>query len=93
MSIAGGVELGERTLRFSVAAAPPRTNAGASREPVLLLDIAGAWDDLRLSLDAENLIRRSRAAAPLLRQPDPPQPIKIEPTDLAPAAIPASDGP
>jgi len=93
MSIAGGVELGERTLRLSVAAAPPRTNAGASREPVLLLDIAGAWDDLRLSLDAENLIRRSRAAAPLLRQPDPPQPIKIEPADLAPAAIPASDGP
>lgn len=91
MSIAGAVELGERTLSLSVAAAPRRGNAGAAREPVLLLDIAGAWDDLRLSLDAENLIRRSRAAAPLLRQPDPPAPVKIEPADIAPAAIPASD--
>lgn len=92
MNAAGGAELGERTLRLSVAAAPPRTHAGVSREPVLLLDIAGAWDDLRLSLDAENLIFRSRAAAPLLPRPEPPLPIRIEPTDLAPAAIPASDG-
>lgn len=93
VNVAGGVELGERALRLTLAAAPPRTNAGASREPVLLLDIAGGWDDLRLSLDAENLIRRSRAAAPLLRLPDPPQPIKIEPADLAPMALPASDSP
>jgi AsmA protein len=86
MNVVGGIELDERALRLSVAAAPPRTNAGAPREPVLLLDIAGPWDDPRLSLDAENLIRRSRAAAPLLRRPDLPEPIKIEPADLEPNA-------
>lgn len=86
MNVAGAIELDERALRLSVAAAPPRTNTGAAREPVLLLDIAGPWDDPHLSLDAENLIRRSRAAAPLLRNRDLPAPIKIEPAELEPGA-------
>jgi len=41
--------------------------------PQLSLDLRGNWDDPNLVIDAQSLIRRSQAAAPLLRGPGPPQ--------------------
>ena len=39
--------------------------------PQLSMDLRGSWDDPNLVIDAQSLIRRSRAAAPLLRGPAP----------------------
>ena len=41
--------------------------------PQLSVDLRGNWDEPRLMIDAQSLIRRSQAAAPLLRGPVQPQ--------------------
>lgn len=83
MIIAGEASAPERTLRLSVAAAPPRAGA-QNREPVLFLDVAGSWDEPSLSVDADRLIRRSRAAAPLL----PPERVREDETAREAEAAP-----
>jgi AsmA protein len=73
-SAAGEISLPDRTLRVEVAAQQPRParSAGDGKEaPALVLDIEGSWNAPALSLDPESLIRRSEAAAPLLRRAQP----------------------
>lgn len=83
VAVTGEIALAERTLRLEIAARQPRPAKPLSdgREPALLvLDLEGPWEDPALSIDPENLINRSEAAAPLLRRQQAPLPA------LAPAA-------
>jgi len=86
MTIAGEASAGERSLRLAIAAAPPRSG-GQKREPVIFLDLEGPWDEPSLSIDADKLIRRSSAAAPLL----PPKAPAQEPDETQAAPAGAAD--
>jgi AsmA protein len=73
-SAAGEISLPDRTMRMEIAAQQPRParSAGDGREtPAIVLDLDGSWNAPTLSLDPESLIRRSEAAAPLLRRAQP----------------------
>lgn len=59
----GRADIAERTLLLTATA---RATNGAKNENQIAFDLGGGWDDLRLSTDAQYLIRRSDAAAPLL---------------------------
>jgi AsmA protein len=88
MTIAGEASAPERSLRLAIAAAPPRSGGGQKREPVIFLDLEGPWDEPSLSLDADKLIRRSSAAAPLLppKAPGKTPPDAAREVEAAPAA-------
>ena len=68
LAVTGTASLIERTLHLRAMARQSGPTA-ASREngPQLMLDIKGPWDDPSLVFDRESLIRRSEAAAPLMR--------------------------
>lgn len=83
VAMSGHATLADKKLNLRAMAR--QTGAGAHpREngPQLLLDIRGTWDEPQIIFDKESLIRRSDAAAPLLRALD-----KI-PNVSAPAAAP-----
>jgi AsmA protein len=66
IELSGSTRLDDRSLSLKAAAqqagADGTVSVGGSR---LTLNVAGYWDDPRLVLDAEGLVRRSEAAAPL----------------------------
>lgn len=68
LAVTGAASLIERTLQLRAMARQTGPNATARENgPQLMLDIKGPWDDPSLVFDKESLIRRSEAAAPLLR--------------------------
>ncbi len=71
LAVTGTASLIERSLQLRAMARQAGPSA-ASREngPQLMLDIKGPWDDPSLVFDRESLIRRSEAAAPLMRALD-----------------------
>ena len=73
VNITGSAVLARRLLDITIKArqAGREDNQPA---PQLSMDLRGNWDDPNLVIDAQSLIRRSQAAAPLLRGPGQPQP-------------------
>ena len=71
--VTGSAILARRLLNIAIKA---RQAGREDNEPApqLSMDLRGNWDDPNLVIDAQSLIRRSQAAAPLLRGPDKPQP-------------------
>jgi AsmA protein len=68
LAVTGTASLVERTLQLRAMARQTGPNAtGRENGPQLMLDIKGPWDDPSLVFDRESLVRRSEAAAPLLR--------------------------
>ncbi len=70
--VSGALRLPDRSLTMRLTAS--QTNIDGSPKPdapSLSLEIAGSWDDPRLDFDFDSLIRRSNAAAPLLRAVQP----------------------
>lgn len=59
----GRADIAERTLSLTTKA---RATGGGAKDGEIAFDLGGGWDDIRLSTDAQSLIRRSDAAAPLL---------------------------
>jgi AsmA protein len=76
LAVSGTASLIERSLHLRAMARQAGPSA-ASREngPQLMLDIKGPWDDPSLVFDRESLIRRSEAAAPLMRALDKIPPV------------------
>jgi len=68
LALSGTASVPERSLMLRAAAR--QTGPSAVNGPQLMLDIRGSWDDPQIILDKESLIRRSDAAAPLLRALD-----------------------
>jgi AsmA protein len=68
LALSGTASVPERSLMLRAAAR--QTGPSAANGPQLMLDIRGSWDDPQIILDKESLIRRSDAAAPLLRALD-----------------------
>jgi AsmA protein len=72
MDVSGMVSIADRSIRLDIAASAPPSTSSPAREPLLHLDVIGPWEDPTLKIDTESLIRRSKAAAPLLRERQPP---------------------
>ncbi len=72
LGFGGTVDFGERGLDLHAVAMPSIGEAKPGKEvPKFRFDVGGAWDDLALTPDVRDLIRRSGAAAPLFsRQPE-----------------------
>jgi AsmA protein len=68
LALTGKASVAERTLTMRAVAR--QTGPSAANGPQLMLDIRGPWDDPQIIFDKESLIRRSDAAAPLLRALD-----------------------
>ncbi len=66
--VAGSVSIARRLLDLSIRASQAGRES-AEQAPQLSLGLKGNWDDPGLVIDARSLIRRSQAAAPLLRAP------------------------
>jgi AsmA protein len=66
--VGGTVSIARRLLDVSIRASQSGRE-GAEQAPQLSLGLKGNWDDPGLVIDARSLIRRSQAAAPLLRAP------------------------
>lgn len=79
LAFAGSARVPDRSFTIKAIAADA-DSAGKLREKGLQIgfDISGSWDDPSFSLDAQALIKRSGAAAPLLPYDDPtiPTPLK-----------------
>lgn len=70
----GAISIVDRTLQIEAAARLPRQGKQLSDgrdAPALVLDISGPWHAPALTVDPESLTRRSDAAAPLRRRPEP----------------------
>ncbi len=68
LAVTGNASLADRTMRLRAMARQSGPAAGArENSPQLLMEIRGSWDDPALIFDKDSLIRRSEAAAPLLR--------------------------
>lgn len=71
LAVTGSASLIDRSLQLRAMARQTGPNATVRENgPQLLLEIRGPWDDPSLVFDKDNLIRRSEAAAPLLRALD-----------------------
>ena len=68
LALTGKAFIGER--RLAMRAIARQTGPSGANTPQLMLDIRGPWDDPQFIIDKESLIRRSDAAAPLLRALD-----------------------
>lgn len=68
VALTGKASVPERKLEMRAVAR--QTGPTGTNGPQLMLDIRGAWDEPQIILDKESLIRRSDAAAPLLRALD-----------------------
>ena len=66
VAVSGSASIARRLLEITIRArqAGREDNEAA---PQLSMDLKGNWDDPNLVIDAQSLIRRSQAAAPLLR--------------------------
>ncbi len=73
VTVSGSATMARRLLDLTILArqAGREDNQPA---PQLSMELKGGWDDPNLIIDAQSLIRRSEAAAPLLRGPAPPRP-------------------
>jgi AsmA protein len=70
LAFGGTVDFGERGLDLHAVATSQAAGAKPGKETAdFRFDIGGSWDDLAFTPDVRSLIRRSGAAAPLLRQP------------------------
>ncbi len=72
-NLSGNANIPERSVSLRLRAWPANDNTDAATvDSGLALTIDGPWDGPSLGLDAQNLIKRSRAAAPLWGDPQPP---------------------
>ena len=71
-SVGGTASIPARSLDLSIRAQTTTTTPSTRNRPQLAIDVTGSWDDPNLDLDAQSIIRRSEAAAPLLRSLAPP---------------------
>ena len=73
ISVAGSASVTRRLLDLTIKA---RQTGREDTQPApqLNMDLKGNWDDPNLIIDAQSLIRRSEAAAPLLRSLNAPKP-------------------
>ena len=83
MFFSGRANFGERSVELHASA----NHAGAEGQGLQFgFNISGPWDDPALIPDAEGLIRRSDAAAPLLpSEPAAPPAVAAPAAPLAPA--------
>ena len=73
VSVSGSASVARRLLDLTIKAR--QTGREDSQPaPQLNMDLRGNWDDPNLIIDAQSLIRRSEAAAPLLRSLNAPKP-------------------
>ena len=73
ISVSGSASVTRRLLDLTIKAR--QTGREDSQPaPQLNMDLRGNWDDPNLIIDAQSLIRRSEAAAPLLRSLNAPKP-------------------
>jgi AsmA protein len=72
ISVSGSSSIAQRMLDLTIQA---RQTGREDSQPAphLSMDLKGNWDDPNLIIDAQSLIRRSEAAAPLLRSLNAPQ--------------------
>ena len=73
ISVSGSASVARRLLDLTIKA---RQTGREDNQPApqLNMDLKGNWDDPNLVIDAQSLIRRSEAAAPLLRSLNAPKP-------------------
>jgi AsmA protein len=73
ISVSGSASVARRLLDLTIKA---RQTGREDNQPApqLNMDLRGNWDDPNLIIDAQSLIRRSEAAAPLLRSLNGPKP-------------------
>ena len=73
ISVSGSASVARRLLDLTIKA---RQTGRDDNQPApqLNMDLRGNWDDPNLIIDAQSLIRRSEAAAPLLRSLNAPKP-------------------
>ena len=73
ISVTGSASIARRLLDLTIKA---RQTGREDNQPAphLNMDLRGNWDDPNLIIDAQSLIRRSEAAAPLLRSLNAPKP-------------------
>ena len=73
ISVTGSASIARRLLDLTIRA---RQTGRDDNQPApqLNMDLKGNWDDPNLIIDAQSLIRRSEAAAPLLRSLNAPKP-------------------
>jgi AsmA protein len=68
LAVTGTASLADRSLNLHALARQTGPSASARENgPQLMLEIRGPWDDPSLVFDKDSLIRRSEAAAPLMR--------------------------
>jgi AsmA protein len=65
-TITGSASIARRQLDMTILAKQAGRD-DSQPAPQLSMDLKGPWDDPNLVIDAQSLIRRSPAAAPLLR--------------------------
>ncbi len=68
LALTGKASVVQRNLALRAVAR--QTGPSGTNSPQLMLDIRGTWDDPQIIFDKESLMRRSDAAAPLLRTLD-----------------------
>ena len=89
--VSGSASIARRLLDLTIQARQSGRDA-TQDGPQLSIDLKGNWDDPRLMVDAQSLIRRSQAAAPLLRGTPqaPADSISLDPkVEEQPPAAPA----
>ena len=72
VAVLGSASIARRLLNLTIEA---RQTGREDKQPApqLSMDLKGNWDDPNLVIDAQSLIRRSQAAAPLLLEPSASQ--------------------
>jgi AsmA protein len=73
ISVSGSASVARRLLDLTIKARQTGREDSLPA-PQLNMDLRGNWDDPNLIIDAQSLIRRSEAAAPLLRSLNAPKP-------------------
>ncbi|HUI20461.1 MAG TPA: AsmA family protein [Methylocella sp.] len=68
LAFGGSLDFGERGLNLHAVAKPVAAAPQGKEAPDFAFDVSGSWDDLALTPDVRDLIRRSGAAAPLFSQ-------------------------
>lgn len=69
LAVTGNASLADRSMQLRALARQTTGPSSTPREagPQLMMEIRGSWDDPALFFDTDSLMRRSEAAAPLLR--------------------------
>lgn len=83
INLGGVINCPDQTLRLDIGVSPPRRPEAMPANPtapmLLNFNVSGPWEAPAFSLDTDGLIRRSEAAAALLRAvikpPEPPEPL------------------